>query len=96
MGKIAGTALGLYVLVAIVAVPYFNWQYAREHGFVAWLLLGEVISTAKGRPGHTSLPLPSSLPNGPRTRRRTYGISSGLWRRVGPRPDSSTQGQRRR
>lgn len=28
-------------------VPYFNWQYAKQHGFVNWLLLGEVVPTLK-------------------------------------------------
>ncbi|MEO2031099.1 MAG: hypothetical protein ABGZ35_03335, partial [Planctomycetaceae bacterium] len=26
---------------------YFNWQYANNHGFVSWLFLGGVTSTAK-------------------------------------------------
>jgi hypothetical protein len=39
---------GLYFAVTgIVFVPYYNWQYAREHGFVAWLFLGEVMATTK-------------------------------------------------
>jgi hypothetical protein len=29
------------------AVPYFNCQYAKDHGFLAWLLLGEIVPTLK-------------------------------------------------
>jgi hypothetical protein len=32
----------------MAAVPYFNWRYAQEHGFVRWFLFGEFIATAKG------------------------------------------------
>ncbi len=46
--KILAVAVGLYMIAAMVAVPYFNWQYAKEHGFVRWLFLGEVVATAKG------------------------------------------------
>ena len=38
----------LYFVVAILAVPFFNWRYAREHGVVSWLCFGEVVATAKG------------------------------------------------
>lgn len=31
----------------MVSAPYFNWQYARDNGFVKWICLGEIISTAK-------------------------------------------------
>jgi hypothetical protein len=34
-------------LVGFVFVPYYNWQYAREHGFVDWLFFGEIVPTAK-------------------------------------------------
>jgi hypothetical protein len=37
-----------YVLSAIIAIPYFNWQYARDHGFFKWMFLGEIVPTAKG------------------------------------------------
>jgi hypothetical protein len=30
-----------------IAVPFFNWQYANKHGFVSWILLGELVATAK-------------------------------------------------
>jgi len=39
---------GLYLAIAgIFFVPYYNWQYAREHGFMSWLYLGEIIATGK-------------------------------------------------
>lgn len=37
----------IYIGIALVATPYFNWRYAVEHGFGSWLLFGEVIATAK-------------------------------------------------
>ncbi len=46
--KILAVAVGLYMLGTMVAVPYFNWQYARENGFMSWLFLGEFVATAKG------------------------------------------------
>lgn len=43
-----GAIIGIYfVLSTVVFVPYFNWTYARDHGFVKWILLGEVVATAK-------------------------------------------------
>jgi hypothetical protein len=39
---------GLYGLSAAIFSLYFNWQYAQEHGFMAWLFFGEVIATLKG------------------------------------------------
>jgi hypothetical protein len=39
---------GLYFAIALMGfVPYYNWQYAKENGFVSWLLLGEVVATAR-------------------------------------------------
>ena len=46
--KILAVVVGLYMLATMVAVPYFNWQYAKEHGFMRWLFLGEFVATAKG------------------------------------------------
>lgn len=46
--NIAVGAFYIYVLGStFLAAPYFNWQYAAEHGFVSWLLAGEIIATAK-------------------------------------------------
>ena len=37
-----------YIMVAsIVFVPYYNWKYAKTHGFVKWICFGEVVATAK-------------------------------------------------
>lgn len=37
----------IYWLSMMFAVPYFNWRYAKEHGFMSWLVFGEVIASAK-------------------------------------------------
>jgi hypothetical protein len=37
----------LYMGTVTLACAYYNWQYAHEIGFVKWLLLGEVVPTAK-------------------------------------------------
>jgi len=40
--------IGLYVFVsAMVFMPYYNWDYAKTHGFMKWMLFGEVVATAK-------------------------------------------------
>lgn len=36
--------IGYFITVAI-ATPYFNWVFAQENGFLAWLLLGQIIPT---------------------------------------------------
>jgi len=38
---------GIYLVTVMLALPYFNWNYAREHGFWNWLLLGEFMVTLK-------------------------------------------------
>jgi hypothetical protein len=42
-----GIVLQLYVASVFVAVPYYNWEYAREHGFTDWLVWGEIVPTGK-------------------------------------------------
>lgn len=38
----------LYIFLSIfIFLPYYNWKYASENGFVKWILLGEVVSTFK-------------------------------------------------
>lgn len=37
----------VYIIVAMAAVPYYNWQYARTHGLGAWLTFGQIIPTMK-------------------------------------------------
>src|SRR5262245_43852103 len=39
--------LNLYFISVVVAIPYFNFRYAKTHGFVNWLLLGEIVPTAQ-------------------------------------------------
>jgi hypothetical protein len=39
--------IGLYMMTVVFAVPYFNWRLAKEHGFLSWLFLGEVVASAK-------------------------------------------------
>jgi hypothetical protein len=38
---------GIYFCVAMLMLPYYNWQYAREHGFAAWMFLGQFVPTVK-------------------------------------------------
>jgi hypothetical protein len=38
----------LYIFSWLLFVPYYNWTYANDNGFVKWLLLGEVVATGKG------------------------------------------------
>lgn len=38
----------VYILPMIFFVPYYNWQYANDNGFVKWILLGEVVATGEG------------------------------------------------
>ena len=47
LGGAPGFLFALYMLGASVAVLNFNWRYARDHGFVKWILLGEIVPTAK-------------------------------------------------
>jgi hypothetical protein len=37
----------VYALGFVGAVTYFNWTYARDNGFMKWLILGQVVPTAK-------------------------------------------------
>lgn len=50
--KLSGHFLGflLYFYFAIsvlIFTPYYNWKYAKEHGFADWIFFGEVIATSK-------------------------------------------------
>ena len=47
MKKVGSVFLFVWGWGLAVAVPYFNWQYAKESGFARWLLLGEVVATVK-------------------------------------------------
>jgi uncharacterized protein len=46
-GLAAAFLLMAYLIPSFVSAPYFNYLYARENGFVAWLLFGEVVATVK-------------------------------------------------
>ena len=38
----------LYALPALIFTLYYNYQYARDNGFLAWLFFGEIVATFKG------------------------------------------------
>ena len=38
----------IYLIIAGIMGAYFNWLYAVEHGFIAWLFFGEIIASLKG------------------------------------------------
>ncbi len=46
-GVCLGCLFSLYMVSVFFAASVFNWQYAKKHGFVRWLLLGEIVATAK-------------------------------------------------
>ncbi len=45
---IVGWAAILYVYPALGFMLYFNWKFANEHGFLAWLAFGEIWAMLKG------------------------------------------------
>lgn len=47
LSRLIGYLIGIYFLSFLVIAPYFNWQYAKRHGFIKWLFLGEIVATAK-------------------------------------------------
>lgn len=36
-----------FAIAGFIFTPYYNWQYAKDHGFVNWIFLGEVVPTLK-------------------------------------------------
>ena len=45
-----GILVGILVIYGIsvsIFMIYYNWLYANEHGFIAWLFFGEVIASLK-------------------------------------------------
>jgi hypothetical protein len=44
---VATFVLGAYLLSVTLMTSYYNWQYARDNGFIAWLLLGQIVPTSK-------------------------------------------------
>jgi len=48
LGKLSFFIIIAYLFIAsIIFIPYYNWQCAKNDGFVKWLLLGEIVPTAK-------------------------------------------------
>jgi hypothetical protein len=48
VGSFFTMIFGVYfAITSIFFLPYYNWQYAREHGFIEWLFFGEIISSTK-------------------------------------------------
>lgn len=47
-GNLGSSIFGIYIFIAIVSAAYFNWQYARDNGFMKWVAFGEVVATVKG------------------------------------------------
>lgn len=51
MSKIVGSLTSFVVVVYFIgltcAVPYYNYKYANENGFMSWIFLGEIIPTFK-------------------------------------------------
>jgi len=45
MNKIFEYLLIAYFISVGLATPYFNYLYARENGFMAWLIFGQIIPT---------------------------------------------------
>jgi len=39
--------LYIYFIGLIISGSYFNFQYARENGFIKWFLLGEIVPTSQ-------------------------------------------------
>jgi hypothetical protein len=39
--------LSLYMATVAFAAVYYNWEYASDNGFVRWVILGEIVPTAK-------------------------------------------------
>ncbi len=39
--------IGGYVLVSAILTPYYNYSYAKNNGFIKWLLWGEIVATTK-------------------------------------------------
>lgn len=38
----------IYLTGMSIAIPYYNWTYSKQNGFISWLLLGEFSATGKG------------------------------------------------
>ncbi len=47
ISKIFIIFITIYIMCLFIAVPYFNWRYAKENGFISWLFFGEIVATFK-------------------------------------------------
>tara|TARA_B100000579_G_C22698436_1_gene788581 strand:- start:889 stop:1077 length:189 start_codon:yes stop_codon:yes gene_type:complete len=47
MEKILITIAIIYGISVAIFGVYFNWLYANENGFLAWLFFGEIIASLK-------------------------------------------------
>ena len=47
MDKILMGILIIYGISVGIFGIYYNWLYANEHGFIAWLFFGEIIASLK-------------------------------------------------
>jgi hypothetical protein len=47
LGRVVTAVFLIWLVPQVFFVPYYNWEYARENGFVKWLLLGEIVPTFK-------------------------------------------------
>ena len=36
-----------YFIALFWFVPFYNWKYAKENGFLKWVVLGEFVATGK-------------------------------------------------
>lgn len=37
----------VYCAFVVVFAPYYSYEYIKEHGFMAWLLFGEIVACWK-------------------------------------------------
>ena len=42
LGVPIGLAACVYILGVMIFTPYYNWTYAKTHGFIEWLAFGEL------------------------------------------------------
>ena len=47
MDKILITIAVIYGISVAIFGVYYNWLYANENGFLAWLFFGEIIASLK-------------------------------------------------
>ena len=47
MDKILMAIAIVYGISVAIFALYYNWLYAKTHGFIAWLLFGEIIASLK-------------------------------------------------